>query len=113
MTDIAKLKLVKARIQAQLDASKAAGTYVSEADQQAAWERKVAAVLPRISASEADRGLAEIGSGDLTERLATSVERRATLKAIDSVAERWELWPAAMHALRELRDIVAGGRHRP
>lgn len=57
--------------------------------------------------------LVKVTPDDLTERLATSVERQATLKAIDSLAERWELWPTAVYALRELREIVAGGRHRP
>lgn len=106
MSDIAKLRLVKARIQAKLNASKAAGTYVSAADHQATWERKVAAAMPRIEVDEDD------GSDSLVEQLATSVERQATLKAIDSLAERWKLWPAASRALGELRDIVADGRHR-
>jgi len=48
---------------------------------------------------------------DLQKLLADSVERASTVKAIDAMLERWEIWPAAKHALMELRETIQRGRH--
>jgi len=48
---------------------------------------------------------------DLAKLIADSVERASTVKAIDAMLERWDVWPAARHALMELRETIQEGRH--
>ena len=56
-----------------------------------------------------DRG--ECETHEMVERLATSVERIATLKALDSLIKRWSVWPTVANVLLELRETIENGKH--
>lgn len=55
--------------------------------------------------------LVKQSKADLQKLLADSVERASTVKAIDAMLERWDIWPAAKHALLELRETISRGEH--
>lgn len=55
---------------------------------------------------------AEVRGESLVEPLATSVERAATLRAIDAEIASLARSPDAQRALQGLRAKIAGGEHR-